>query len=627
MSDQVQVVIGLAGHIDHGKTALVKALTGVDTDTQVEEKRRGMTIDIGFAFLNESITLVDVPGHDRYVKNMVRGAAGIHMGLLVVAADDGVMPQTREHFHILRLLGVSRLCVALTKADLAEEAWLELVEDDIHRLIAGTSFEGSPIVRVSAVTASGLEELRKALIHQASTVLPWKDRGFFRLPIDRVFSLKGFGTIVTGTVISGKLTPDSLLVLLPGELEVKLRGIQSHGVNVKHVSIGDRAALNVSNRSVDELIRGGQLVTPGYMSASKILAVDLSLLDSSSALPHNHPVRLNVGTAEVVARAKLVDQPTNGLQPGEQKGVLLELQEPVPVTIGDRFILRSFSPITTIGGGTVLDVEMPSRWKEYRRWVSKLAAIPEEDRVIQFIKSKRAQPLKLMDLSRRWGLSEEKINALLPSQILRTGQTANPWLLTPSQAEILNQKIRSALETYHQANPYSRGASRELIRQKVNTDERFIDQWLKELEKQGQLKVQDETWSLFEFDISLSPSDNVLMDQLIKLVKDQGFETENLRDLATRLRTPVEKLRTLCSLAENQGELVQINQQILVHRQTIQNLLIQVEEHFKENRELTVTDMKNITGTTRKYSVPLLEFLDRNGHTIRVGDKRVKPDG
>lgn len=273
MSARAQVVVGLAGHIDHGKTALVKALTGVDTDTQAEEKRRGMTIDIGFAFLNETITLVDVPGHDRYVKNMVRGVAGIHMGLLVVAADDGVMPQTREHFHILRLLGVTRLCVALTKVDLAEEAWLELVEDDIRLLITGTSYEGSPIVRVSAVTASGLEELKEVLIQQANTVLPWEDRGFFRLPIDRVFSLKGFGTIVTGTVISGNLTPDSLLVLLPGELEVKLRGIQSHGVKVKHVSLGDRAALNVSNRSTDELVRGGQLVTPGYMSISKVLAI------------------------------------------------------------------------------------------------------------------------------------------------------------------------------------------------------------------------------------------------------------------------------------------------------------------------------------------------------------------
>ncbi len=627
MSDRVQVVIGLAGHIDHGKTALVKALTGLDTDTQAEEKRRGMTIDIGFAFLNESITLVDVPGHDRYVKNMVRGVAGIHMGLLVVAADDGVMPQTREHFHILRLLGVSRLCVALTKVDLAEKAWLELVEDDIRLLITGTLYEDSPIVRVSAVTASGLEELMEVLIKQAALASPWEDRGFFRLPIDRVFSLRGFGTIVTGTVISGNLTPDSLLVLLPGELEVKLRGIQSHGVNVKQVSLGDRAALNISNCSTDELARGGQLVTPGYMSISKNLAVELSLLDSAPLLPHNHPVRVNVGTAEVMARVKLVDQPAGGLQPGNQTGAILELQEPVPVTIGDKFILRSFSPITTIGGGTVLDVELPSRLKERNRWVGQLNTTPEEGRIAQFIESRQRRPLSLKVLSRRLGRSEEKIDALLPSQILRIGQTINPWLLTHSQAEIISQHIRSALEAFHQANPYHRGASREFIRQKVDADERFLDQWLKELARQGQLKAQNEAWSLPDFDISLSPSDATLLDQIIKIIKDQGFETENLRDLAARLKAPAEQLRTLCSLAENRGELIHVNQHILVHRQTIQNLLLHIEQHFEQNRELTVTDMKNITGTTRKYSVPLLEYLDRNGYTIRIGDKRVQPDG
>ncbi|MFC1484056.1 selenocysteine-specific translation elongation factor [Candidatus Neomarinimicrobiota bacterium] len=344
-----QIVIGLAGHIDHGKTALVTALTGINTDTQAEEKRRGMTIDIGFAFLTDSITLVDVPGHDRFVKNMVRGVAGIHIGLLIIAADDGVMNQTREHFHILRFLGLPRLCIALNKVDLVEEEFLELVEDDIRQLIEGSSYENSPIVRTSAETSAGIENLREVLLREAEQVEPWADRDFFRLPIDRVFSLKGFGTVATGTVVAGSLKPGDPIELLPGRQEVKLRGIQSHGHNVSEIRMGDRAALNISNLSSRDLARGEQIASAGYIATPRSLAVKLELLQDANPLPFNHPVRVNVGTAEVIARVKLVDG--TKLQPGKKGSAVLELQDEVPVVNGDKFILRSFSPITTIGGG------------------------------------------------------------------------------------------------------------------------------------------------------------------------------------------------------------------------------------------------------------------------------------
>ncbi len=625
MSGPGQVVIGLAGHIDHGKTALVQALTGVDTDTQAEEKRRGMTIDLGFAFLTETITLVDVPGHDRFVKNMVRGVAGIHLGLLVVAADDGVMPQTREHLHILRFLGIPRLCVALSKVDLVEEAWLELVAEDISKLLAGTPYEGCPVVRISAVSGAGVEELRETLIQEAARVPPWKDRGFFRLPIDRVFSLKGFGTVVTGTVISGGLTPGDPLELLPGRQEVKLRGIQSHGEKVSRVSLGDRAALNISNLSIEELSRGEQLAAPGYVATPHALTVKISLLDGAPPLPHNHPVRLNIGTAEVMARIKL---PTGGkLQPGEAIGAVLELQQAAPVVIGDRFILRSFSPITTIGGGTVLDVELPPRRKERKKWVSRLAAAMEEDRLGLVIESRRALPFTLKSLSRRWGTSEERTSALLPPGTLRVGRSEDPWLLTPEQAEAINKQILAVVGAYHKAQPYSQGANRELIRQKVQGDERFLEQWLKDMVARRRLQGKGENWRLPEFSINLSRTDETFLSRLIEAVKAQGFETEYVETLAAHLGAPIDQFQTLCALAEDQGKLVRVNQRILLHRQTIQQLVEAVERHFKQNRELTVADMKEITGTTRKYTVPLLEYLDRNGHTVRVGDKRVRPDG
>ncbi len=283
----------------------MEALTGVDTDTQAEEKRRGMTIDIGFAFLTDDITLVDVPGHDRFVKNMVRGVAGIHLGLLVVAADDGIMPQTREHLHILRFLGVSGLCVALSKVDLADAEWLDLVEADIQALLATTPYEGSPVIRISAETSDGVEELRQTLIEAAAGVAPREDRGFFRLSIDRVFSLKGFGAVVTGTVISGALEAGDPLELLPGGERIKLRGIQSHGGDVSRVALGDRAALNIGNLSTRALARGEQLATPAYVTTTRRLAVTLSLLEDAPPLPHNHPVRLNLGTAEVMAKVKI----------------------------------------------------------------------------------------------------------------------------------------------------------------------------------------------------------------------------------------------------------------------------------------------------------------------------------
>lgn len=625
MSRVAQVVIGLAGHIDHGKTALVKALTGVDTDTQAEEKRRGMTIDIGFAFLTDTITLVDVPGHDRFVKNMVRGVAGIHLGLLVVAADDGIMPQTREHFQILRFLGVPRICVAINKIDLAEEDWVDLVEEDLRKLLEGTPYASSPVLRVSAQTDAGVDALREAIIDAAAQVSVWEDRGFFRLSIDRAFSLKGFGSVVTGTVISGSLVTGDALELLPGNLKVKVRGIQSHGKDVGQVLLGDRAALNVGNLSLEQLARGEQVATPGYVRIPRSLAVDLTLLDSAPTLPSYHPVRVNVGTAEVMAKIKfpLVKK----LEPGQSTLAILSLAEPVPVIRGDRFILRSFSPVTTIGGGTIIEVELPTRWKEQKKWVSRLAAVPEEDRLDLVIAARQAQPFTLQSLARRWGWSEQRMTQLLPEGILTLGRTDDPWLLTPAQVNGLTEETLRVVQAFHDQQPYSRGANREHIRQQVDGDERFIEAWLKDLVTRGRLAVQDDTWRMPSFAITLSPTDAALLKRLVDLARSQGFGGDYVEAWANRLDAPVEQVKTLAALAEDQGQLVRVSQRLMLHRQAVDQLIEEIERHFKEHRELSVADLKTITGTSRKHAVPLLEYLDRTGHTLRIGDKRVRPEG
>jgi selenocysteine-specific elongation factor len=618
-----QIVIGLAGHIDHGKTALVKALTGIDTDTQAEEKRRGMTIDIGFAFLTDSITLVDVPGHDRFVKNMVRGVAGIHIGLLIIAADDGVMNQTREHFHILRFLGLPRLCIALNKVDLVEEEFLELVEDDIRQLIEGSSYENCPIIRTSAETSVGIEKLREVLLREAESVEPWEDRDFFRLPIDRVFSLKGFGTVATGTVVAGSLKPGDPIELLPGRQEVKLRGFQSHGHNVSEIRMGHRAALNISNLSSRELARGEQIASPGCIATPRSLAVNLELLQDANPLPFNHPVRVNVGTAEVIARAKFVEG--TKLQPGRKSPAVLELQDEVPVVIGDKFILRSFSPITTIGGGTIIDVELPERWRDKKAWTRALFQKSFSDQIHMIVESHGANPITQTELSQRLGRSEISTRALLPDTIRQLAQSANTWLVTIDQAATVSQAILVLVQAYHQTHPYKQGANREYIRQKIGGNERFLEVWLKEMVANDLLVARGETWSLPDFSVVLTQSDQDTLDRLINIVETQGFETEYIEDLAERLGTAMEDLKTLIGFAEAQGNITRLTPRIIIHKRAMDHFLENVRQHFLEKQELTIADVKDMTGTTRKYTMPLMEFLDKNGLTVRVGDKRVQP--
>lgn len=618
-----QIVIGLAGHIDHGKTALVRALTGIDTDTQAEEKRRGMTIDIGFAFLNDSITLVDVPGHDRFVKNMVRGVAGVHIGLLVVAADDGVMNQTREHFHILRFLGLPRLCIALNKVELVEEDFLELVEDDIREMIDGSPYEDSPIVRTSADTLVGIDELRHVLEREAELVEPWEDRGFFRLPIDRVFSLKGFGTVVTGTVMAGSLKTGDPIELLPGRQEVKLRSIQSHGQNVLEVRLGDRVALNISNISHRNLLRGEQIATPGYIATPRSVAVDLELLQEANPLPFNHPVRVNVGTAEVIAKVK----PVKGtrLQPGRRNPAVLELQDEVPAVIGDKIILRSFSPMTTIGGGTIIDTTLPERWRDQKARTQALFLKSYADQIIAIIESYGSNPPMVSELARRLGRSEISTRSHLPETILQIAQPTDPWLTSVNQSEAISNDILEAVRTYHRSHPYRQGINRESIRQKMGGNERFLDAWLREMVDKGQLVVRDDSWSLPEFSVVLSQSDQDAMDHLISTVEEQGFEPEYVEVLGERFDISVEGLKTLIAIAESQGYITRLTPRIIIHRRTMDHFMEMVHSHFQEKRELTIADVKDMTGTTRKYTMPLMEYLDKNGLTVRIGDKRVRP--
>ena len=597
----------------------------MDTDTQAEEKRRGMTIDIGFAFLTGDITLVDVPGHDRLVKNMVRGVAGIQMGLLVVAADDGVMPQTREHFQILRQLGVPRLLVALSKIDLAEDDWIALVEDDIATLLEGTPLGGSPIFRVSALTGAGIPELREALTAAASDVPPRRDRGFFRLAIDRAFTLKGFGAVVTGTVISGGYQVGEALELVPGGLEVKVRGLQSHGQPVGAVRLGDRAAVNISNLSTAELERGEQLATPGFVATPNAVAALLTLLPDAPPLKHNHPVRLNVGTAEVMARIKLPDR--QKLRPGETVGVIFDLAGPTPMVMGDAYVLRSYSPVTTLGGGTILDISLPPSWKLQKAWVATLATAEESQRLAEVVAICGPRPGTLDQVTRRIALHGTALDEALKRAEPRLELLGGRWLVTAEQLQTVTEKLLAAISGHHRQEPYSGGINREALRQQVDGDDKFIEWLLKDLVEQERLQVHDELWARPDFRINLSASDAKLLENIITSVRDQGLQLEYLEEWAARLKAPEELARTLAAIAEEQGQLVRITPRLLLHSDHLKRLLQLVDDHFDGQPELSVADLKTLTGTSRKQAVPLLEYLDRTGRTVRVGDKRVRAGG
>ena len=366
-----QVVIGTAGHIDHGKTALVKALTGTNTDRLAEEQARGMTIDLGFAFLTENITIIDVPGHEKFIRNMVSGVSTIQIGLFVIAADDGVMPQTIEHLQILSLLQIPQGVIALTKTDIADEEWTDLVEDDIRQLCKGTFLENAPIIRTSIANDSGIEDLRKILLEQAEKVHDKIDRGFFRLQVDRSFIKTGFGSVVTGTVISGELNKGDEVQILPAEKTGRVRGLQSHGKTIDTVRLGDRAAVNIAGLDKKDLWRGAELVSAGWLKPTLQIIANISMIPKTKWLiKSKQRVRIHIGTQELLARVVLLKSPQKADESGN---ALIQFETPAVVAMDDRFVIRSYSPMDTIGGGIVLDANPKGNIKSQRLWAKELS--------------------------------------------------------------------------------------------------------------------------------------------------------------------------------------------------------------------------------------------------------------
>jgi selenocysteine-specific elongation factor len=626
----VHTVVGTAGHIDHGKSALVKALTGTDPDRLKEEKERGMTTDLGFAFLGDSITIIDVPGHERFVRHMLAGASTIDMVLLVVAADDGVMPQTREHFEICRLMGIRKGIVVINKADLADEEWLELVKLDVAEMTRGSFLEDAPVAVVSAVTGAGVPELRE-LVKAAVKELPAKtDRGVFRLPVDRSFSIKGFGTVAAGTVLSGTCRVGDRLELLPQRVEVRVRGIQEHNRQLESVAMGERAALNLQGIERETVVRGNVLATPGYFTPTEFLNATLYLLKSADRPLRNMTrLKLHIGTAETMCRVMLLD--CKELAPGSEALVQYRLEEPVVCDWNDHYVVRLYSPQQTIGGGLVLESN-PGRERRFdEAVVNRLRALArgEAGSVLeQYLLKHRFDIKPLAAAARDLALSDADAQQML-AVLVRTQRCrvlaveGKEFLVAESVLAEARQAVLDALARFHKDNPFRLGLKRPELRAKAAAGfSAPLYEWvLGRLVEQGEVVVEDDRVRLAGHELKLAPAEKKQFDRVAQLYAETGLATPALAEaLAGVEKGLAQRVRT--ALLES-GTLVDVGESIVLHRDAVRAAEAAVRRLFETKPELSASEIRQELNTTRKYLIPLLNYFDTRGLTQRKGEVRV----
>ncbi len=614
-----QVVIGTAGHIDHGKTSLVEALTGTNTDSLDEERTRGMTINLGFAYLNEDITIIDVPGHEKFVRNMVAGVSTIDVALLVVAADDGIMPQTREHVHILSHLGISKCVVALTKTDRVKDAeWIELVTADIRELLKETPFPEAPILPTSTLTGDGIEKLRQALVSDTDAQDSASKSEIFRMPIDRVFHKKGFGVVVTGTVLSGSLKKGDDAEALPACTKVKARGVQTHLAETHSVSTGDRAAINVSGIEANQLWRGCELHSLGWIEPTHRLAVRIQMLpDTRWKLKDNQRIRLHIGTAEVLGRVQLYESKT--LMKGGAATVLIMLEKPISAAMEDKLILRSYSPMDTIAGGVVLDPH-PPKGKIIRKWLNELSENKNE-RLSQRVLYFHNDPKPVQEYARLFHLPESVIKSMAKTLGL---SVENGLVLHPDSEAGNREIILKYLMKYHQENPYKKSVNADTIQTKLNLSENIVKMMLADLVKTGNVKEAASGFALANHKVILNSDNRKEADAISHWIQDRKFQLSKAQDVSDHVKLDEKKVLALLHILKDEGAIISVGEHFWIHTSVTDVLRQNLTVHFKSHSSLDVNAFKEITGTTRKSAIPLLEFCDKKQWTDRDGNVRVK---
>ncbi len=633
------IIVGTAGHIDHGKTALVKALTGIDADRLKEEKQRGITIDIGFADLavgEYRFGFVDVPGHERFVKNMLAGAHGLDLVMLVIAADESVMPQTREHFDICRLLRVKAGLVALTKSDLVDDELLELARAEVEDFVSGSFLDGAPVIAVSSRTGEGIAELKNALIALAETTDGKTLAAVPRLPIDRAFSIKGFGTVCTGTLIAGEIKVGDDLEVLPAGVRARVRNVQVHGHDAEKALAGQRTAINLQGVAVEHAARGSTLAPAGRLRATSMLDGKLELLASASRpLTQRARVRFHHGTAEVMARVVILREHATAealvIEPGAGGIVQLRLEEPILALPGDRFIIRSYSPQITIGGGVILDA-LPDKHRirdhAARARLEGLAAADAIEQAEIFIEMAGAHALTAGELAARTGATDAQITGL--AEILIAAGRAlevstSPLILLSAAAyEALAADVVNQLAAHHKREPLSLGVSREEVRERVfgNARPEVFRAVIARLAEVGTVAAERDALRLAAHRPALSDEEARAKQALEAAFRAAGLQTSTLEEMAATHKIAIHLARKLFTLLAAEQLLIRIGD-LVFHTAALEELKMRVRTQKLVSPKMDVAVFKEITGgLTRKYAIPLLEYLDRERITRRVGNER-----
>jgi len=636
------VIVGTAGHIDHGKTALVKALTGIDADRLEEEKRRGITIDIGFANLElplpngETLRLgfVDVPGHERFVRNMLAGVGGIDLVLLVIAADESIKPQTREHFDICRLLSIRRGITVLTKSDAVDAETLAVVRAEVEDFLR-ESFLGhpslgqpslgqpNPIVAVSSLTGAGIDDLKRELVRVASEIPAKNSNAIARLPIDRVFTMKGFGTVVTGTLISGAIRREDELEVFPSGRRVRVRGVQVHGKSAEQAVAGQRAALNLAGATTEELSRGMMLAPVSTFHASSRLDVDLSLLSSAKPLKDRARVHFHSYTSETIATVVLYGK--KQVEPGESALAQLRLSEPVLLLPGDRFIIRQFSPVITSGGGVVVENTPPRKVKNAADYARFLTILAEE------LRAGSLRTRVMASGARGLGIAEAVARTGWTAQQIIAGVSENPEVvrirdifISRPGLDLIRKDFISALDTFHRHNALVAGMSKEELRGRFSeVMPEVFDSVFNEAARAGKIELAGELVRLPGRGVAMKDEEAESKKIIEAAFATAGLKVPALKDVLAGLKVDKIRAQKIVTLLLRDKVLVKISDDLVFHRDTLADLRKRMLLEKAKSSKLDVARFKDLTGVTRKYAIPLLEYLDREHVTRRVGDERV----
>ncbi|MCL2458005.1 MAG: selenocysteine-specific translation elongation factor [Desulfobulbus sp.] len=639
-----EIILGTAGHVDHGKTSLIRALTGIETDRLREERERGITIELGFAHLDlpcgHRIGIVDVPGHEKFIRNMVAGAAGMDLVAFVIAADEGIMPQTIEHFEICRLLGVQDGLIVLTKKDTVDPEWLEMVGEEVRDFFSGSFLAEAPIVPIDSLTGQGIDELVRLLDAKVAAMSFHEEFGPFRMAVDRVFSMKGFGTVITGTSLSGRIETGAELMFYPGRLTAKIRGIQVHGRDVDLIEAGHRTAINLQGIEKDQIHRGDMAAPPGSMIAGTILDAECHCLGSTpKELKNRTQVRVHLGAREIVGRLQLLESET--LAPGETTHVQLILQEPVAAWPGDRYVIRSYSPITTIGGGLILNSAPKKRKRTLERdreanraYFAALAAADSERKLLLLVEEAGAKGMTADHLAARTGVFSKKLKKQLQLPIstgtLLVVDSDSQRLLAASVAEALNRRMVEQLSAFHKANPLKSGLAKEELRSQLRpaVEQKVFQALLAGLIRKGVVDQEGAEVKICGHTVTLQVDEQEMEHNIEALYRQAALTPPNLKEvLAAFGEFPEKLIRQVIDLLVAKGQVIKINESLCFHAQAVQALREEVVAFIRREGEIDAQRFKDLTGLTRKFSIPLLEYFDKIKLTIRIDDKRVLRKG